>query len=95
MTFKAKIEEGTTGRLVVAIQSGGGTYTYYYVGKDISDIFNNVQKDDQGWAEIVFDNNMNITNNDNKDNPTHFMFNFGDLVGTLYIDDLKLVRNNQ
>ena len=94
LTFKAKIEEGTTGRLVVAIQSGGGTYTYYYVGKDISDIFNNVQKDDQGWAEIVFDNNMNITNNDNKDNPTHFMFNFGDLVGTLYIDDLKLVRNN-
>ncbi len=95
LTFKAKIEEGTTGGLVVAIQSGGGTYTYYYVGKDISDIFNNVQKDDQGWAEIVFDNNMNITNNDNKDNPTHFMFNFGDINGTVYIDDLKLVRNNQ
>ena len=94
LTFKAKITEGTTGSFGVAIQSGGGTYTYYYVGKDISDIFNNVQKDDQGWAEIVFDNNMNITNNDNKDNPTHFMFNFGDLVGTLYIDDLKLVRNN-
>lgn len=93
LTFKAKIEEGTTGGLVVAIQSGGGTYTYYYVGKIISDIFNNVQKDDQGWAEIVFDNNMNITNNDNKDNPTHFMFNFGDLVGTLYIDDVKLVKN--
>ena len=95
LTFKAKIDEGTTGGLVVAIQSGGGTYTYYFVGKNISDIFNNVQKDDQGWAEIVFDNNMNITNNDNTDNPTHFMFNFGDLVGRLYIDDLKLVKNNQ
>ncbi len=99
LTFKAKIADGTTGGLVVAIQRfvDNTNYTYYFQGKDINKIINAAQKDEQGWAEIVFDNNMNITTTDNAntDNPTHFMFNFGDINGTVYIDDLKLVRNNQ
>lgn len=97
LSFKAKIADGTTGGLVVAIQrfvDNNTNYTYYYLGKTINDIINAAQKDDQGWAEIVFESNMNITNKDDTNNPTHFMFNFGDLVGTLYIDDLKLVKNN-
>jgi hypothetical protein len=96
LTFKAKITEGTTGSFGVAIQrtQGGNQYTYYYVIKDISEIFNNVQKDQEGWANIVFDNAINIKNNEDSNNPTHFMFNFGHLVGTIYIDDLKLVRTN-
>ena len=97
LSFKAKIADGTTGGLVVAIQrfvDNNTNYTYYYQGKAINDIINAAQKDDQGWAEIVFESNMNITNNNDTNNPTHFMFNFGDLVGTLYIDDLKLVKVN-
>lgn len=96
LSFKAKIADGTTGGLVVAIQrfvDNNTNYTYYYQGKSINDIINAAQKDDQGWAEIVFESNMNITNNNDTNNPTHFMFNFGDLVGTLYIDDVKLVKN--
>ena len=96
LTFKAKIEEGTAGGLVVAIQrpvDNNNSVTYYYSGKYISDIFNNVETDNQGWAEITFDANMSVTNSEDSNNPTRFMFNFGDLVGTIYIDDLKLVRN--
>ena len=92
LRFKAKLADNTTGALGVAVQRDNGTVTYYYSVKDINELINNAQKDDQGWAEIVFEETMNVTNDNTTDNPTHFMFNFGHLVGTVYIDDLKLVR---
>lgn len=98
LTFKAKIANNTTqGAMAVAIQrfeNGECVATDHYRIFNIDDI-NNAKKENQDWAEFTYD--ITIQDNDqetpNENKPTHFMFNFGDLVGTLNIYDLTLVKN--
>lgn len=99
LTFKAKIANGTTGEMAVAIQrfeNGECVATDHYRIFTINDI-NNAEKDNQDWAEFTYDITIHDNNQEtpNENNPTHFMFNFGDINGTVYIDDLKLVKKNQ
>ncbi len=98
LTFKAKIANNTQGEMAVAIQrfeNGECVATDHYRIFTINDI-NNAKKENQDWAEFTYDITIQDNNQEtpNENNPTHFMFNFGDLVGTLYIDDLSLVKKN-
>ena len=98
LTFKAQIKGGTTGGLIVAIQhivNDDTNYTYFYSGNGNVQTYIDNNKNSEGWAQFSYDITIRDTNNQgtpNTNNPTHFMFNFGDINGTIYIDDLKLVE---